>query len=273
MAKSKKEDLPQEDPKEEISKESKEYVDKKTDAFLDEKPEIEEKPKEEEEPKEEPKEVEEKAPEIDVEQLKAETVAEVKNEIIQSLTGKSEDDIAEASPWKKEGRNPHDYEEVAAWSKDQALKEFNAQQEAVTAQAAEQETANQDQIKQNFGKWNEYWDEQLNDLRTQGKLPQVENKDENSADYAKDPGVVARKDLFKQMYENNIKRSQSGLKIITSIKEFYYEGYKKVSDQPAGADAPVSGGSTPVESKSDDDFSYDSVHNTKTFRDVIGKKT
>ena len=271
MAQSKKEDLPQEDPKEEISKESKEYVEKKTKDFIgEEEPKKEEKPKEEEK-KEEPK--EEKPPEIDVEQLKADTVAEVKNEIIQSLTGKSEDDIKEDSPWKKEGRNPHDYEEVAQWSKDQALKEFNSQQEAVTAQAAEEETANQDQIKQNFGKWNEYWDEQLDDLRKQDKLPKVENKDENSADYAKDPGVVARKDLFKQMYENNIKRSQSGLKIITSIKEFYYEGYKKPSDQPAGADAPVSGGSTPVESTSDNDFTYDSVHNTKTLRDVIKTKT
>jgi len=67
MAQSKKEDLPQEDPKE--SKESKEYVEKKTKDFIGEEPK--EEPKEEEK-KEEPKE-EEKPPEIDVEQLKADT--------------------------------------------------------------------------------------------------------------------------------------------------------------------------------------------------------
>lgn len=270
--------MPKEKPTED--KTPNEYVEQKKKEFLEEdKPQdtedkkkkvVEEvaeetptKPPEETKPETKP---EEKPPEVDTEELKKEVTQEVKDELVKAITGKTEEDIKAKSPWEKEGRNPRDYNEISDWAKDQALKEIETKEQAKEEKKKEETKATEAQIKKSNEQWNKYWDEQLEDLVTQGKLPKVENPDDDN-----DKGRVAQKELFVQMGKVNEERNIKGQPIITSIKEFFYEGYKPPGSQPAGADAPISGGKTSVNTESEGDFSYEEIHNPKTLRDVLNQ--
>jgi hypothetical protein len=75
-----------------------------------------------------------------------------------------------------------------------------------------------------------------------------------------------RKELFKTMLDVNTERQKEGKAPIYSIKEVFYEHYKK-DKQPAGADAPISMGKgvNPPEEK---DINYAEVHK-KSFADIL----
>lgn len=279
--KEKTEETPDEKVTPEVTSEQKEYVDSRTKEFLGENntdpgeksgeessketpKEVSEKPKEE--VKEEPKKTEEEKPvEIDTSEIKKEISQDVTDKIVQALTGgKKEEDLSVKSPWAREGRNPRDWDEVAEWTKEQAKAELKAEREADDKLKNEQQAQLEQKTQESIKQWNEYWDSQTNDLRATGKLPAITNKDDEN-----DPGVKAQRELFKQLKEVNEQRVTKGLPIITSVKEFFYEGYKAPNSQPSGADAPVSGGKTATISGSEDEFAYEDVHQSKGFFDIF----
>src|SRR3990167_8612564 len=139
-----------------------------------------------------------KEPEVNVAKIEEQVTKSVSERIVKSLLGGSEEEVANAtgeqSPWAKEGRNPRDYDEIAEWTTQLALKR---QEEAKTQAETEAKTQEEAQAKvqaERATSFNKYWDNQLNELFEGGKLPPItDEKNEN------DPGIVARKDLFTKM--------------------------------------------------------------------------
>ena len=139
-----------------------------------------------------------KEPEVDISAIEAEVTKNVTDKLLKSLTGGSEEDLAKAtgekSPWAKEGRNPRDYDEIAEWTTQLALKkqaELKAEEDKENKRKEEEAGKFQQERATAF---NKYWDNQLNELFEAGKLPKIEDeKNEN------DPGIRARKSLFSKI--------------------------------------------------------------------------
>ena len=208
------------------------------------------------EPKEEPQE-----PEVDISAIEAEVTKKVSERIIKTLTGGSEEEIkgalGEQSPWAKEGRNPKDYDEIAQWATELALKKQEAVKAQETEDAKEKEKEAAKLQTERAEAFNKYWDTQLNELYEGGKLPKIKNaEDEN------DLGVKARKALFSKMIEVNEQRTKEGKEPIYSLKEIYYE--HPINEEP-GMEAPVSAGRGAVPAEGE---GYEYVGN-KSFLDII----
>lgn len=179
-------------------------------------------------------------------EVKEEISAEVKDELVKSITGKTEEEIEEKTPWAKEGRTPKDYDEIATWAKDQAKTELQKEDEEVKKKTEEKEKANLEY-------WNKTWDTQLEGLEKEGKIPKVENKEDPN-----DAGLKARKDLFVAANENK----EYNLELV------YYKHYDK-KKQPAGADAPVSGGRKSVSKEPEGEFKYSEIHGARELSDLV----
>lgn len=232
----------------------------------DVKPETQEKETPPEESKEEPK---AEQPPLDrekiKEELKAEVSQEVSDSIVKSLKGEREEKDVPQTPWEKENRTPT-WKEALEYAGEQAEKRLEekqtAKQQAEEAQRTQALTAAED----NKQKWNSYWDMQIDELTASGKLPKVEKKD------ASDTGMKARQELFAQMVKVNTERVAEGKPQITSLKEIYYEHYTPVTQQPAGANAPVAG---KVRSGSGSQTSdrYTSADRKKSFTQLLKEAT
>lgn len=224
---------------------------------------------------EEPKE------ELDVDKLKEEIREDVAkelsktqaNKIYKALTGEDEpapeqekDRYQEFATkfYQENGRNPYWHELIPEVVK--ATKEEMAYEQAEQAkQTEEQRKAIEEDNKKRVDEFNRFTDEQLDDLYTANKLPQIVDKDD-----PEDYGVKARQALFKTMMEVNQKRTAEGKAPIYSIKEIYYEHYQVPSRQPAGYDAPVSvgrGGTPPTNSQEIDYFR--DIRNARSFEDIL----
>ena len=262
-------------PKEKETPEKNAYVDERIEDFLSEEPKETPKDKPEdkpeappeapEAPEEPPLEEPKETPEVDVTALKEEVTKEVTEGIAQRLIGERKPE-EELSPWEKEGRNPKDYDEIANYVADLTQKRI-AEQQAEVRKEEEEERARQTEYQQKTNEeWNTYWNEQLEDLRAQDKLPKVVKADDE-----KDAGRVAERGIFNQMFQLNIKRNAEGKVPITNIKEFYYEHYKNPTDQPPGADAPISGGRKSVdEGKNKEEYTYEEINSARNFEDLLG---
>lgn len=175
----------------------------------------------------------------------------------------------------REGRNPKDYAEIneeatriaelkaeKLWEKKEAERQakIDEQKEAEKTEAQKKE----DTQKQ----YDRYIDSQLDDLVKSNKLPPIkDDKDE------KDLGVIERRNLFKTMYDVNMKIAEENKTLpadqqkplINSLKEIFYEHYKPMSTQPAGADAPIAGKTSVVTPTNEDEIDYKEIHKAKDF--------
>ncbi len=228
-------------------------------------------------PKEEVKEEIVTPPPIDTEELKKEITEKVSKEtvdkITQALTGKQEETTQEQKDkyleysekfLAEKGRNPTWFE-LVPFIRDEVKQELKREQEETRVQQEEAQRTVAETEKQRTEAFNKHIDAQLEDLYRQERLPKIVNKDNPN-----DEGVQARKALFQAMLEVNQDRVNKGQDPIYSIKEIFYEHYKKPSRQPAGADAPVSVGSGNVAPESPDDYSYADIRN-KSFLDFFRK--
>lgn len=263
--------------------------DEKTSEFLGEEvkdgkvveqPEEEIEKEEDKEPDKEEEIVEEK---IDTEQLKAELKEEVTkevsentvNKITKALTG-NEDTTSEQKDkylaysekfLKEKGRNPTWFE-LVPFIRDEVKSELKAEQEEIVKKQEEEKKLTEETQKQRMEALNKYIDEQLDDLYKNKRLPEIKDKDNKD-----DEGIVARKALFQTMLEVNQERVKQKKEPIYSIKEIYYEHYKKPSKDVAGGDAPVSPGrGSASTTESPEDYSYQDIHKTKSFTDFFMKK-
>jgi hypothetical protein len=224
-----------------------------------------------EEPTEEVEDVKEtkEEPQVDVEEITEQATKRAEERVAQRLLdalGVTKEDKAKAEdeglvpPWEKEERNPKSYKEVAEFSAE--LAEWKREQ---TEKAKEEETkqAEESQKKTNE-QWNKYWDDQIEELIAEGKLPKVENKEDEN-----DPGVKARKVLFQKMYEVAQSKIKEGKQPVYSLKELFAFHYEDPNAQPAGYDAPVSLGNRAGSTPSGDVIDYNEIHN-KSFDQLIG---
>lgn len=264
-----------------INEERQRIADEQTSEFLGEKVEdnkvIEEKPEVKEEVKEEVKpEPKEEEVEIDPQKMKEEIAATVKKEtvdkITRALTGKEETTQEQRDKYeviaekfaKEKGRNPTWFE-LVKFIKDDIREEMKAESEQERKQREELIKRNQEVDKERSKAFNQYIDEQLDELLKNGKLPKVINKDD-----PQDRGVMARKALFQTMYDVNTKRVKEGKQPIYSVKEIFYEHYTPPTQQPAGADAPISAGRGTAVADTGEDYSYAEIKK-KSFLDLFRK--
>jgi hypothetical protein len=230
-----------------------------------------EKPQEEKEvtPAKE-KEEEKSEPAIDKEaikkELREEVAKEVKETLVESIQGKKEGDSDEYEKFRrgffaKEGRQPN-WKEVADFVKEGAKRELRAEEEARQKQVQEDQKKEEQSAKENREKWNSYWDSQIDELTSSGKIPKVEKQDKS------DPGVQARSALFEAMIKVNQQRMSDGKPQITSLKEIFYEHYTSPTRQPAGWNAPVAGKSRGGSSESVQD-AYTPADRKKSFGQLL----
>lgn len=265
MADKKLKETPKEEEIVEVKEETNEYVDNRVKEFLGEDETSEVIEEKEEEVKQEEV-IEEKKPEINIEvereKAKLEARQETIDKIVQTLTGKSTEDLGEEEgfvpAWKKEGRNPKDYDEIL----EEATRYKEYKDDLKHKEQVKVEAQNQEVQQKNIKQWNEFWDGQINDMTKQGLLPTIEDeKDEN------DEGVKARKLLFQKMYEINQKAPAVP---VTSLKEIYLDNRNEFTSKNNSAKtAPVSAGRTETGAKTDDQFYYEDINKAKTLRDLV----
>jgi len=248
-----------------------------------------------EEPKETPKK-EEKTVEIDEEEFGkkvAENIVKTQKELAdqekeeQDAKERQEADEArmkdEMLPiYVREGRNPKDYaeinEEATRIAELKAEKLWEKKESEKQAKISEQEELKKTETQRKEeaqNQYNRYIDNQLDDLVKSNKLPSI--KDANDE---KDLGVQERRNLFKTMYDVNIKIAEENKSLppeqqkplINSLKEIFYEHYKPLTTQPAGHDAPVAGRSNVVAPTNEDEIDYREIHGTKDFFSFFKKK-
>jgi len=240
--------------------------------------------KETEEPVEEEVEEEtpEETPEVDAQEIadaaKEKGAEEIKEEVLKALgVSKEEKDEAEEAgyktPWEQRGEErPKNWTEAIEAGAD--LAEFRRGE--VDRKVKEQENATIAQETKTREDLNKYWDKQLDDLRADGRLTDIDDKVKEkmkkgialSKEEANDPGLVEQRELIQTMHTVGQARKEAGQDVIYNIKEIYYEHYDQKA-QPAGEDAPVSGGKkTPIMPKSED-IDYDKDIKAKTMEDII----
>lgn len=212
--------------------------------------------------------------------------------IVESLTGKKEDDkFFVKPPWEVEKRQPKDYTELGEWimqeqvargkhSKEQADIKTKAATEQQQKDTAEQDTKLRDQ-------WNKSWDEQYSNLIKEDKIPAFSTEAQTLLNSGKlpinytaeeklviqnDAGVKAYQDLLALSYLETKKAKESGSDTLAPLNlEFvYYKHYeprlKKGRKQPPGEKAPISLGRGKMAGLGDEEFFYDEIHNKKPWQ-------
>ena len=274
MAKENKQDLPEKEEGtiDETNNEAiKEFLGEDKPVEAPEAKEVEtitpEKPEEPEVPLEEiVKEVKEKT--------KEEAKEEYKAEVLKALgyDEKSRDKAKEEGyvpPWEKRGEaSPATWEEEREAGYEYS--KFRESEEEKTKQASDKVAADAD--KERLAVWNKEIDAQLDYLRKEGHLPEIDfevNKrrvagtltDEDK----KDPGIVAQTDLFNTMVKVTQEREAEGQPAISDIIHIFSRYHKP--KKPAGAKAPVSGGGKFVETQSEEP-PYEDIHNA-SFEQIV----
>lgn len=229
-----------------------------------------------EEKKEEPK-----ITPIDKEEFEK-TASELRKEIDeikgQNLSKKEEKEAIEEAKtrWTKEGRNPKDYDEIVIEAEERAFKKaqkyFDEQlskreEDAKKAQEEQQNKTKQEEEEhaQMIETVQKNIDNELKELRSGGFLPEIKDPQDPS-----DEGKILQDNLFREAVEFNNDRIKNNLPPENSIAKFYFMHFsKKNTNQPAGADAPVSASRPAAVSKeTTKPYVYSRDHN-KSFRQIM----
>lgn len=174
--------------------------------------------------------------------------------------------------WKREGRQPLNYEEIVAESNriaDLRMEQKLAERDAKVAQEKKVIEEAQKTEQSKIDAYNKLVDEELEELYANDKLPKI--KDQNDPN---DLGVKERFNLFKRMQEVNQERISKGLEPIYSVHRIY-NSYYKPTKQPAGADLPITGSKTASpapQPEGDVEYSYADLHNKKSFLDFFKRR-
>lgn len=240
----KKEEVVEETPVEETRETTEDVVDT---------PAVEETP----EPEAKTEEVEEE--EFDLEEFKKSTIEETKKAVAKDIAeslGLSKEEEEQSKdeglipPWEKRGETkPKSWKENNEYTVDLVNWKRKQEEERVAKAQDEQE----EEAKEINKKWQDYWDTELDELEKTNKIPAVKNPDDPN-----DAGKKARVKLFSKMHELGLERQAKGLAPINSVKLIFYEHYE--SDEPAGADAPISFGKSGAPTSGGDDYTYEEIH-------------
>jgi hypothetical protein len=211
------------------------------------------------------------------EEIKNKTKEEVNDEILKALgMSKEEKEIVEEAgykfPWEQRGEEaPKDWKEVVDAAID--YQNFKKEEEdKVKSEAERQQMAIQQEREEAI---NLEWDSQLDYLREQKLIPDIAPEIKKKISEGKmltlqereDAGLKAQAGIFETMYKLSVEREKQGLSPITDVVHIFNRYYEKPK-KPAGADAPVSGGSIPIQSNEDEDIPYEKLRNA-TFEDLV----
>jgi len=275
----------QETPIEEKTEETPEVIPESVRDFLGEEDtkELEKETKEEteEEPEEEPK--EEKEPEVPleeiVEEVKTKTKDEIKADIMKAL-GMTEEEkvVAEEAgyktPWEKRGEEaPKDWREVMEAGIE--FQEFKkTEQDKILSETQKQELAT---AKAREAAINTEWDSQLEYLRAEKLIPQIDPKVKQKLSEGKnltvqereDPGLKAQVGIFETMYTLAQEAELQGKEPPTTDVIHTFHRYYKPKVRPSGMDAPVSGGGVPIAKAEEEEIPYDKIHEARSFEELL----
>lgn len=228
-----------------------------------------------------PEKEEVKEPEVPLEEIteeiKQKTKEEVKDEILKALgMTKEEKEVAEETgykfPWEKRGEEaPKDWKEVIDASLE--YQEFKkVEEDKVISENERQQLAVQQEREAAI---NTEWDSQLAYLREQKLIPEVAPEIQKKISEGKvltlqereDAGLKAQAGIFETMFALSQERERKGLGPITDVVHIYNRFYKK-PEKPVGANAPVSGGSIPMQGSEEEDIPYEKLASS-SFEDLV----
>ena len=218
-----------------------------------------------------------KAPEVDVTEItsnvKADVLAEIEAkfpELTENLSQKVKNDIIQRISGKTEEKHwqPATWDEVKNETKKEALAEFEALQKKKDAEQLDKWNQTQEEKKKVEEEFNKYWDDQLNDLQKDGLLPELpkeivtklaKNEALTEAEQ-KHPAVKARTELYATAKElkDEGKRDWYNLELI-------YHRLNRAG-KISGREAPVQNkGQAQVQSHGNT-FKYSDIHNKSTLQ-------
>lgn len=170
--------------------------------------------------------------------------------------------------WDKENRLPNDYKELidenlrvtqAKWNqldkeKEERILNESKLREENEKKVKEEETKREEDFNKKLGEekfksFQEAINADLNDLHEAGLIARPTNAEEINNENTTDENAKAVQKLLKFGVELNTKLAKEGKPVVTSLAKIYFLHYKPEIDkgitkeQPAGADAPISGAS------------------------------
>lgn len=171
---------------------------------------------------------------------------------------------------------PKDWDELVTESRRLALEDFRqelAEKEAEQAKARDEQLAQEKVRDEHLKKINEENLAYVNRRVMEERERMYENrvlprpKDPNDPN---DAAVQRERALFAKALEVNQNRQKAGKEPITSIADIYYNYFlseEKITKQPAGADAPISGSATTPQKQVEDRFSWSKDHH-RSMREI-----
>jgi hypothetical protein len=204
-----------------------------------------------------------------------------------SLEEKQKESDELVAIWDKEKRLPKDWKEIASEqlriSDAKVEQRLKAQEEA--RQKAEEERRQQEtQAKETEAKtaaerqeaFNRQLADEMEEMYSSNFLKRPSTPEEINNENTTDEGAKETREVLKFGVKLNTERHEKGLQPVTSFSKIYFMYYKpfieaqgKKDDQPAGADAPVSGAKmADVQPKSDGGYVYARDHG-KSFRQIV----
>lgn len=166
--------------------------------------------------------------------------------------------------WEKEGRAPKDYDEVARENrritKLELKQEMRAEAEASKQAEETKSKQTQEHSQQQLEQANSRIGRDMRDLYEGGYLPEIKTPGDPN-----DPGEKAKQALFQLGVEHNLALKEAGKDPEPSIAKIFFMNKDKVIapkvEQPAGADAPVSGAKPASVTPEDTGYVYARDHN------------
>lgn len=220
-------------------------------------------------------------PEIDVEKIKAETEAklretlfpeitqkvneEVVNKIVKAFKGETEEKKSSyitQSPWEKDGREkPASLDESLQFVMQEMEARRQAQELEIKKTQEEMTKKQEQEAIQNAERLQSEWKAQFDDLREKGKIPPVapelldkvqKGGELTKEDIENDEGLQAQLFLLNAMKEHQVMNAKEAFLD-------YYKAEELKSKRPQGADAPVSAGKRSGGELGDKNFSYEDL--------------
>ncbi len=162
--------------------------------------------------------------------------------------------------WEKEGREPKDYDEIARENrritKIELKAEIEAEQRTREAEQAKQTQVVQQQNDESLKLTQAQIQRDMEELYEGNFIPRPKSGDAN------DPGMKMQDELFKLGIKVNEERKAKGQPTEPSIAKIFFMYGKDINkvEQPAGANAPVSGARPATPEKEDEGYVYAKDH-------------
>jgi len=207
------------------------------------------------------------------EEVKDKVITEISDKVSQDVSEKVTSSVVESITDKLGGKKeekwiPKDYEEIKDRAKEETLAEFENRMKARDEEAKKAQDAKAEEAVKRQEKWEQAWNAQLETLTKEGHIPEpneeirakMEKKERLSEQDLQDEGLKMRRELYRLADE---------YKEYDLEKVYYKYVLPKKDEVPSGAFAPVSGSTKTTVGDNDTKYSYEDIHNSRNFEDLI----